>query len=87
MGGHAEKGDLILTPMAKEGVEILERAASSDDPEHYLAVQDMLLRDTEKHAPTDGPEVDLVSQVPLPLDERDEAMLDQINGRAADGDG
>lgn len=65
--------ELVLTATAAESVEILERAAASGDPDHYRMVEDLLLRDTSKHGPDDGPEVDQVSQVPLPLADREAA--------------
>jgi hypothetical protein len=64
-------GELTLTEDAAEGVGVLARAAERGDPAHYGFVQGLLLTQTPKHGPDDGPEVDQVSQVPLPLADRE----------------
>lgn len=66
----AEQGeDLELSALAREGVELLEGIVERGDPQAYQEVQRLLLSDTPKHAPTDGPEVDHPDQTPGPLPE------------------
>lgn len=61
--------DLELSPLAQEGVDLLAGIAERGDPDVYQEVQLLLLTDTPKHAPTDGPETDHRDQTPGPLPE------------------
>jgi hypothetical protein len=69
-----EGEDLVLTRLAQEGVDLLAGIVERGDPETYQAVQSLLLSDTPKHSPTDGPEVDHPDQTPGPWP--DDAKVD-----------